>query len=354
GVAHEINNPLSHVIAEIELALRALQTAPEVSSEAVQSLQSARDGALRIARVVRDIHSFGRVEPLVTGPVDVGAAIERAIDLTWNQVRHHARLVRDFTNVPPVLADESRLVQVVVNLIANAVDAVSDARNGEITIATRASDSAVSVAISDTGKGIPAAQLGHVFDPFFTTKSVGKGMGLGLAICHGIVTQLGGSIQVHSEPGRGTTFHVSLPRSNGSTGANLAAPAGGTLPRARILFIDDEVSLCSAMTRLLQPEHDVVSATRGQEALDLLRSGERFDMIMCDLMMPGMTGMAFFEALQDLPAVDPESVVFMTGGAFGEPAQRFLASVANPCFYKPIDPNQLRQWLRARQLGPVP
>jgi CheY-like chemotaxis protein/anti-sigma regulatory factor (Ser/Thr protein kinase) len=277
------------------------------------------------------------------------AAVERAVGLTWNQVRHRARLVRDFSDVPPVLADESRLVQVFVNLIANAADALeASSAGGRITIATRAEDSSVSIEISDTGKGIPAAELGRVFDPFFSTKAVGTGMGLGLAICHNIVTQLGGAIQVQSELGRGTTFTVSLPR------GELSDPQPGPTAtrerpaRSRILFIDDEASLCSAMSRLLQPEHDVVSARQAEDALAMLRSGQRFDVIMCDLMMPGMTGMAFFDAVQDLPGIDPSSVVFMTGGAFGEAAKRFLASVPNACFCKPFELDQLRQWLNTR------
>ncbi len=352
GVAHEINNPLSCVIAEIDLALRTLEVATQPEADAVASLKSARDGALRIARVVRDIHAFARPETLTSGPVDVLSAIERAIDLTRTQVRHRARLERDLAPVPPVMADESRLVQVLVNLIANAADAVETATpSGTITITTTHQDSAVIISISDTGKGIPAEELAHVFDPFFTTKSVGTSMGLGLAISHSIVTQLGGTIQVQSEVNCGTTFHVSLPQSNGPAAERAPSPPSKAAARARILFIDDEVSLCSAMSRLLQPEHEVVTATRVQEALEILGRGAQFDMILCDLMMPGMTGMAFFEALSDLPHVDRSSVVFMTGGAFGEAAQHFQASIPNACFPKPLDPDQLRQWLQARQLA---
>jgi CheY-like chemotaxis protein len=256
--------------------------------------------------------------------------------------------------VPPVLGNAHRVGQVFLNLLVNAARAIPPGEPGKHLVqATTAldPDGRVRIEISDTGAGIPADVLPRIFDPFFTTRAIGKGLGLGLAIVHGIVTDLDGEVVVRSEPGLGSTFTVLLPPAR--HGAALAAirplltpePMPAVLPvpgeGTDILVIDDEPMVGRAITRMLSPPHRVACVGSAAEALALLPT-RRFDTIVCDLMMPEMTGMELYERmLAETPALAAR-MVFLTGGAFTREAAEFLESVPNPRLEKPFTPAQLR------------
>lgn len=202
--------------------------------------------------------------------------------------------------------------------------------------------------IEDTGSGIPVDVQPRVFDPFFTTKPVGQGTGLGLAICHGIVRALGGDITFRSVPGRGTTFSVALPP--GEPSPRGAAPRLETAVdahRGHVLIVDDEVLFATSLKRLLATDHEVTLARSGREALELVRGGTRFDAILCDLMMPEMTGAELHAALSELAPALARRMIFITGGAFSPASQAFLDGISNPWFEKPCDLGRLRTALRA-------
>jgi CheY-like chemotaxis protein len=206
------------------------------------------------------------------------------------------------------------------------------------------------VAVSDTGTGIPPEVLPRIFEPFFTTKPVGAGTGLGLSICHSYVRNMGGEIHVRSEPGRGATFEVVLPSAEARTsGASSALPPTAGVPtfRARLLIVDDEPLLLAALSRTLAPEHEVAAFTHAQQALAQLRAGERYELILCDLMMPEMTGMELYETLAREAPEQAGRMVFLTGGAFTEAARAFLENTRLPWLEKPFDPETLRPRLRA-------
>ncbi len=209
--------------------------------------------------------------------------------------------------------------------------------------------------VHDTGAGIPPAVLPHIFDPFFTTKPVGMGTGLGLSVCHGIVTKLGGDIQVESKPGVGTTFRVSLRR--GADRAKTERPPPELppqdLPRGRVLVVDDEVMVGNSLRRILAKDHDVVVCTSGRDALAAVSAAETvskggFDLILCDVMMPDVTGMDMYEELSRTAPKIAARMVFMTGGTFTPRARDFLDKVPNPRLDKPIDVKALRAWIRTR------
>jgi CheY-like chemotaxis protein len=205
--------------------------------------------------------------------------------------------------------------------------------------------------VSDTGKGIPPEVLPRIFEPFFTTKPVGVGTGLGLSICHSYIQNMGGEIRVRSEVGRGTTFEVVLPAapSEPSGSHHLVPAAGLSAPtRGRLLVIDDEPLLIAALTRTLAPEHEVVAFTSARQALERVRAGERYALILCDLMMPEMTGMELHETLRTEVPEMAERMVFLTGGAFTEAARVFLENTHLPCLEKPFEPETLR--IRIRRL----
>jgi CheY-like chemotaxis protein len=252
-----------------------------------------------------------------------------------------------------VEGDEARLGQVFSNLLVNAAQAIPEGQADDneirITTETDASGRAV-VEVRDTGPGIPADILGRIFDPFFTTKMVGEGTGLGLSICHNIVTGLGGEIVAESEMGRGTTFRVVLPAASleaGSARKEAVASRPAADRPGRILVVDDDPMMGKTLRRGLAEEHEVTVVTDGRQALDLLLGGRWFDVILCDLMMPNVTGMDLYAELScALPEI-VDRIVFMTGGAFTPAGRSFLASVPNQRLEKPFASEDLRAIIRA-------
>lgn len=363
GVAHEINNPLAFVITNLDAAIRrlvraggqakagaALGVGAEEAAPLLDLLEDAREGAERVRLIVRDLNTLARADDEQRGPVDVPRVLDSCVQMAMNQIRHRARVVRAFAEVPPVAANESRLAQVFLNLIVNAAQAIPEGATdrNEITLSTRldAADRVV-IEVRDTGTGIAPDAIGRVFDPFYTSKAVGEGLGLGLAICHGIVTGLGGEIAVESEPGEGSVFRVTLPVFHGEAAAEGGAapatpPAEPERPRrGRVLIVDDEPLLSRAIAGTLEPDHDAVQASSARDALARLRAGERYDVILCDLMMPDMTGMDFYEALREVAPDQRRRVVFLTGGAFTERARTFLEAVSSRRLVKPFDAGTL-------------
>ncbi len=349
GVAHEINNPLAYVTANVEFAAGQAGMPQEVA----RALEDALQGAARVAKIVRDMRVYAKAEDEPSQPVDVREPLKFALAVTEAELRHRARVVPDMGEVPRVMASEGRLGQVFVDLLTNAAHAIEEGSAGsnEIRVATRSAGGRVVVEIADTGRGIPAANLPQLFEPFFTTKPAGQGTGLGLFVCHGIVQALGGEIGIESEPGKGTVVRVSLPEASAS--ARRAAPAVPAAPRTAlrrsVLVIDDEPDLGTALARLLQPEHTVCVECEGDAALARLRKGEQFDVILCDLMMPRMTGMDLHAELVRTMPEQAAKMVFLTGGAFTPRSQEFLEKVGRPHVEKPF---ALEDLLRA--LGSTP
>ncbi|MBI4508171.1 MAG: PAS domain S-box protein [Deltaproteobacteria bacterium] len=353
GIAHEINNPLSSVIANLgflseelsELFQNGSASRARVS-EVREMLSEAVMGADRVRKIVKDLKIFARGDEDRRQAVDVRKVLDSTLNVAANELRHRARLIKDFGDVLPVNASESRLGQVFLNLVMNAVHAVPEgaAERNEIRVTTRTDGTGrVVVEMADTGSGIRPDIRSRIFDPFFTTKPVGIGTGLGLSICQGIINSLGGEIQVESEIGKGSMFRVLLPgiaKSAASVPPVLASTAMSK--RARILVIDDEPLIGAVFRRTLGREHEVVFVTSAKEAVErIVEKRETFDLVFCDLMMPEVTGM---DLHADLQVRYPEllaKMIFLTGGAFTARAQEFLDSVPNPCIEKPFDPAML-------------
>ena len=354
GVAHEINNPLAYVIGNLDLLAQELaEAAPPLPAERLRTFEAAvrdaRQGAERVRTIVRDLKVFSRVQEDRPTLVDVGASIEAALGIAHNEIRHRARLVMDLAPVPPVKADAGRLAQLFLNLIINAAQAIPEgaAEKNEIRIATRLQkDGWVCVEVKDTGSGIPRQQLAKIFDPFFTTKSVGAGTGLGLSIVHAIVTAAGGRIEVESTPGEGSLFRVAFPPGSDAEEPKARAVPAPATPgrRGKVLVIDDEPLILKVVTSLLAPEHEVVCESRGTDAIQRIRGGQRFDAILCDLMMPDATGMDVYEGI--LQIAPREAMLFLTGGAFTARAQQFLERVPNSTVEKPFDGAALKARVR--------
>jgi PAS domain S-box-containing protein len=368
GVAHEINNPLTYLLVNLEHVLRRLRAASasddpvaELASSKepgrgglvglVQSLQQAVEGANRVRQIVRDLLTFAQGNVENRGSVDVRGLVESAVQMAWHEIRHRAHFAKAMADVPPVDANEARLGQVFLNLLLNAAQAIPEghADQNEIRVATRTDErgSAV-IEVGDTGIGISPEDMPRIFDPFFTTKEGGSG--LGLAISHGTVKDLGGEIHASSVPGHGSVFRVVLPPAKQW---RTAPPASSqdvrVLPRRRVLVIDDEPMVCEAIARALSEDGDVECESEARHALARIAAGARYDVILCDLMMPVMTGMDLYAEVVRAAPMLAGRFVFMTGGAFTPRARAFLASVVNPCLEKPLDTGKLRSLVaRAR------
>ncbi len=374
GVAHEINNPLAYVMTNLEMVaarrlpplgarLQALGgEAAEVGQELVRvvsMIDVAREGSARMRDIVRDLRTFTRgAGEEDRGPVDVRRVMDASINLAWNEIRHRARLVKEYGDVAPVLATEARLGQVFLNILVNAAQAleVGDAAENVIRVrATTKQDGQVVVEVSDTGPGIPAEILDRIFDPFFTTKPVGLGTGLGLWICQGIVTSLGGHITAESRPGEGATFRVVLPPATSVEPPPVRAEGGGApaavARRLKLLVVDDEIAIGRTLAIALADEFEVTTATSGRAALAALAAatGEPpVDVVLCDLMMPDVSGMDVHERIaRERPAL-AQRFVFVTGGAFTERARKFVDEVGLPVIEKPFDLAKLPALLRER------
>jgi PAS domain S-box-containing protein len=346
GVAHEINNPLAYVILNLEWVARKLpdsaQDPPSVAA-LLTVLEEARQGAQRVSAIVRELRSFSRADDETRRRVDLAAVVQAAIKITGHEIRHRAHVSTSFETVRPVWANEARLEQVVINLLMNAAQAVPETRaeHNEIRVIVRPdADGRAVLEVADNGEGVAPDVLSRIFDPFFTTKPVGVGTGLGLSICHGIVTSLGGQIAAYSEPGLGATFRVVLPTTDFLEEEAPTAPSTPLAPadsrRMRILVVDDEPPIANTMRELLDLEHDVLAATSAREALALVHAGADFDVIFCDLMMPGLSGVDLYERLRVLRPGIEQRIVLMTGGAFTARTTAFLASVDNRRIEKPF------------------
>jgi PAS domain S-box-containing protein len=358
GVAHEINNPLAAVLANLEFAVDvsadlARESGPSPQLADLQDiLRDTREAADRVREIAKDLKIFSRAEDEKRGAVDIRRVMESSLRMAWNEIRHRAQLVKQLDPVPPVEGNESRLGQVFLNLVINAAQAIPEGKadRNQITVVTGTDDRRRAVIeVRDTGAGIPPYVLKHLFTPFFTTKPAGVGTGLGLAICHRIVTGMGGEIAVESTPGEGSLFRVTLPAAH--IECSPPPPARTVRPatrRGRVLLVDDDQLIVTTVSRVLGVEHDITAVLRAQDALDRMASGARYDVILCDVMMPSMTGIEFHERLSREQPDQAERIVFLTGGAFTSSSRTFLDAVPNLHIEKPFEVRSLRALINDR------
>ncbi|WP_240359811.1 MASE1 domain-containing protein [Pyxidicoccus trucidator] len=350
GVGHEINNPLAYLVLNLESSVRHLS---EVSlpgtREALTGVRGALEGAERIRLIVRDLQVFSRQSDQDRGLVDLNALVPPAVRIVSHALRHRARVVEEFGPVPRVLGSEARLGQVLLNLLVNAMQSISEGSPTLNEVRVRTSTDVTGrarVDVVDTGAGIPAHVLPRIFEPFFTTKPTGEGTGLGLAICQQIVRAHGGELEVRSEPGRGSVFSMLLPAAPVQVSTPSRPVPCATLPgtrsrRGRVLVVDDEPRLAQSMRLLLEPYHDIVTTTRGSEALALVAAGHRFDVILCDLQMPETDGATVYRRLCAQAPSQAERVVFISGGAYTAESRAFIDNVPNRVLEKPVRPEVL-------------
>ncbi len=364
GVASEINDPVAGIVSSVESVSAALkahrrelkalffeESYPSLFKrigEMESVLGEAAEGAGRIAKVVSELRSFARPPARRHRSVDLRRVLSSAGEVVAPEIRARAGLAMEIGHVPPVSGDEPRLAQVFVNLLLNAAQAISpgNAAANEVRVTGKtAPDGRALVEVRDTGCGIPGELLGRIFDPFFTTNTVGGGTGLGLSICHGIVRSLGGEIRVESEVGHGSVFRVFLPPAQVEAAASFSSDSAPRRP-GRILVIDAEPVAATAIRRTLEPEHQATCVASVREGWALIERGEVFDAVLCDLVLPEVTGMDFYDDLLRARPDVARRVIFMSSAPLSRRAEEFVASVSNRCLDRPFAPEILRVAVR--------
>jgi len=354
GMAHEINNPLSYVVLASEMLQQDVREAvldgtPLEPQPLVQLLDDVVDGVDRIRRIVAGLRTYSKAREPLLADIDLGDVVHAAYRLCANTLAHQGEVALEQEAGLFVHADEGQLVQVLVNLLLNAGHAVADepSRRGRITMrCTQLDDDWVEVAVADNGIGMDAATCQQALEPFFTTRAAGRGTGLGLYLSKGILEACGGSMEVHSVEGEGTTVTLRLRAASAAAEETSLPPQGEAYsgPIGRVLVIDDQERVAAAIARSLRP-HEVVVQTDPHRALSLLSDGA-FDLVLCDLMMPVMRGEDLYEQAPD--AVKPR-FCFLTGGTFTADAQGFADRMGDRVLAKPPGSALLLR-LVARQL----
>jgi signal transduction histidine kinase/CheY-like chemotaxis protein len=330
SVGHEIRQPLAYAMTELEVLGRAVHGDPR----AEEALAHVRSAAARIAQIAASLDLVS-----VTGreraPLDLRGPLLAALDLGASAVGAGVRVIRELEELPPVVGHDGELCQVFLNLLLNAAQAVAGKDRAAITVRSFHDGVHARVSVTDDGSGIRQEDRSHIFDPFFTTKADCNGRGIGLFTSREIVHAHGGTIEVTSREGQGTTMEVVLPVA--ALGPTIApAPASGVASaRCRILVVDDEPRFLESLVLALSDGHDVVACDRAPSALAMVREDvQRFDVVLCDLSMADVDGVAFFEEMRALGAAD--RFVVMTAGVYTERAAEFVRSRVCPCISKPF------------------
>ncbi|HEY6881284.1 MAG TPA: ATP-binding protein [Polyangiales bacterium] len=367
GVAHEVNNPAASALLNLEVLeqdvsalardadLAEHHAMPEllfdsvrrVTREAEEAVRDSSEAVRRIASVVKSLRGFVQISENEIQRVNINEAITAAVRLVQHQVRQRAVVRTQLRASREVTADRGKLIQVFINLLLNASQAIEAGGGSTITVLTLDAVDGVIARVEDDGPGVPKDAAPHIFEPFFTTKAADQGTGLGLSLCADIVHRHRGRLELRERSGRGATFEVYLPL---HTGLEVPVPSESAPPpaRARILIVDDDATLVRAYRRWLGRKHEVIVAYDGEEALQLLDQDQEFDIILCDLMMPRFDGVSLYEAvLAGKPHLLPR-MVFSSGGPTSPRYQEFAKNPNITFFDKPIPHDRFEQWLSIR------
>ncbi|HLQ58406.1 MAG TPA: ATP-binding protein [Gemmatimonadales bacterium] len=351
GVAHEINNPAAIISGFAQTLL--LDQLPPDQRETVQMMY---DEATRIGRITSNLLAFARAGSKERTLVELNETVRRTFALRsyhLTTLNITVNLELDEAN-PKAWANGSEVQQLLLNLLINAEQALTTVPGRRaITIRTMtAGDEGIQLQVADTGPGIPTDIQEKIFDPFFTTKPEGTGTGLGLSICYGIAHDHGGRISVHSVPGHGATFTVALPRDartrQRTTPAPMRVPVEAREPddALSVLLIDDEEGLRRAVVSFLKRRGmRIIAVEDGGDALRVLRR-ERFDVIVSDVRMPGMSGGEFLERLRREHPAMVNRLIFTTGDTFASDTSSLLRESGVPSLVKPYDFAKLETVLR--------
>jgi len=343
GVAHEVNNPLTGILGYAQL----LAEKQDIPQNVKEDLQKIYEESKRTVRIVQNLLRFARQYKPEKNLVDINELVERTLELEAYKLRtSNIELSTKLSaDVPLILADYNQLQQVILNIVNNAQQAIAEVkRKGKITLTTNVIEDYIRISIADNGPGISADNMTKIFDPFFTTKPDGSGSGLGLSVCHGLVTEHGGNIYAESTPGKGTIFIIELPVAAGEEMVIKAEKAVKKENRSArekaagtILIVEDEPSIRTSLKRNLTASgYQAQAVSSGEDTLDKLAK-KVYDLLLVDLKMPGMGGRELYETIKKKYPSLAKKVVFITGDVMTADNQDFLASTGRLYLVKPFD-----------------
>jgi two-component system NtrC family sensor kinase len=337
SVAHELNNPLASIGLRTEILQDDVRGGP-----LAEPVAETAQAAARCERLVRQLFTLARQHPPERAAVALNTLVAETVDLLAYPLRIDNVAVHLHLDelVPPLWGDAHQLQQVLLHLLTNAQQALRAASGvREVTVTTQYDPASfqITLAVADTGPGIPEALQARIFEPFFTTKPPGAGTGLSLPLCRGIVEAHGGTLEVTSTPGQGATFRLTLPI-GAVPAAPPAPPQADEAPVVRggaILVVDDEVSLAQGLARLLRRDgYSVETVANGRLALDRL-AARAYDCILCDVRMPELDGPSLYRLLErQHPHLCPR-LIFLTGDTLEPATHAFLETSGAPCLVKP-------------------
>jgi two-component system NtrC family sensor kinase len=341
GVAHELNNPLAIILGYSQLMLRM----PEITPRMQECLRKLEDAAQRCQRIVHHLTLFAQKQKSEKREIDLNELLRSVVDIRGDQFHtDKIRLVSEFSsNELMVMADFQQLQQVFLSVINNAQEALIGHNRPDRTIrmASHIDNDRAVVEIIDNGPGIPDDLIPKLFEPFFTTKDFGKGIGLGLSVCYGIIREHNGDIQVSPTEGGGATFIVTLPLS----GAAAPTPdpdhsreeSSSSAARRRILIIDDEPGILDILSSALtEMQYSVDTALRGADAVELIFRAP-YDLVLLDIRLPDTDGKTLY---QNILIHRPElrrRIAFLTGDTVSPDTLTFIEKTGNPLITKPFD-----------------
>jgi len=344
GVAHEINNPLASIMGYTQLLL-----SENVPAGIRRRLEVIFTEAERAGKIVRNLLAFARKRPAEKKYLGLNGVIEKTLELKEYHFRSsQIRVEKDLTpDLPMTMLDYSQMQQVLLNLLNNAEQALDEAgRGGTIRLITQKVGGRIEARISDDGPGIPPELQTRIFEPFFTTKKEGKGTGLGLPLCYGIVKEHGGTIRVESEAGVGTTFIIELPvfsEGNGVVQEAAAVSNGRPSGCLRVLIVDDEPNIQSILVEVLGAMGQRVdTASDVPEALRKIGS-QGHDLIITDMRMPHGTGKDIYRAVVDQSPSLARRIIFTTGDGESPETQKFIQETGNEILPKPWNIQELEK-----------
>ncbi|MEX1368805.1 MAG: ATP-binding protein [Nannocystaceae bacterium] len=344
GVAHEIGNPLTYMTMCLDELAGSIE-GTEHAARLGAPLDKARQGATRVQEIVRGLSSYdrdhGRREP-----VDVNRAVRNALEMARPELAPPVRVHTSLEDIPPVEANPSRLVQVLYNLLVNAAHALEPGTpEAALGVETWREGPWVFINVWDTGRGIDQSIRDHIFEPFISSKPAGHGAGLGLAVCHNYVAELQGEIDFDCEPEQGTRFTVRLPAVEARPSAPVPSATRRPAEQARLLVIDDEPEIRRGLQAMLRRFGHVDTAESAAEARGLLCTEPSYDLVLCDLMMPGESGEELYGWIATTRPELAARVVYVSGGG---PRLRGPAGAVGgpPCLLKPFRRQELYEFVR--------
>lgn len=355
GVAHELNNPLSVVVGHA-MMLSEESKDPDV----LRQIRKIGDAAERCSKIVRTFLTMARQEPIRMDAIDIGEVIETAVDVAryGNPGRTVEINLQIEDALPQICADPDQITQAIVNLIINAEQAIGEAGIGGTVRVSARSDPhqrKIELEVEDDGPGIAADIRGRVFEPFFTTKGVGQGTGIGLAVCHRVISAHKGKIEIGTAEPTGTRFTITLPVGKLSEADQPPLTSMAEKPKSiRVLVIDDEADVADLNVEVLQRGgYEADAVHHAENALDMLRT-RRYDVVLSDLNMPGLDGRGVFEAIsKEFPKLVSRTG-FITGDTMGRASQAFLEESHRPYVEKPVSPTELRAFVAQLSLEGSP